>query len=126
MKLNPQRPVRPKGELQQVENESKDIVKGSKEDEGEDTEEGEEIDAEEESMKHKEVRAPGQPTKAEREQHELTPIPFRSWCVHCVRGRGKSAHHLKRTEEKEDDESIPPTPVVLDDEDIAKEEYNKV
>ena len=32
---------------------------------------------------------PKEPTKAEREEHEKTHLPFRSWCRHCVRGRGK-------------------------------------
>ena len=30
-------------------------------------------------------------TRAEREEHELTHTPFRPWCPHCVRGRGKNA-----------------------------------
>ena len=49
----------------------------------------EDLEAEEEGVCHKEVTDPGQPSRAEREQHELTHIPFRSWCPHCVRGRGK-------------------------------------
>ena len=32
---------------------------------------------------------PREPTKEEREDHEQLHIPFRSWCRHCVRGRGK-------------------------------------
>ena len=32
---------------------------------------------------------PREPTKAEREEHDKTHLPFRSWCRHCVRGRGK-------------------------------------
>ena len=32
---------------------------------------------------------PKMPTRAEREEHGMTHIPFRSWCKHCVRGRGK-------------------------------------
>ena len=32
---------------------------------------------------------PKEPSKEEREEHEKTHIPFRSWCRHCVRGRGK-------------------------------------
>ena len=31
---------------------------------------------------------PKEPTKVEREEHEKTHLPFRSWCRHCVRGRG--------------------------------------
>ena len=33
------------------------------------------------------------PTKAEREEHDKTHLPFRSWCRHCVRGRGNELPH---------------------------------
>ena len=32
---------------------------------------------------------PREPKDEERKEHELTHLPFRSWCRHCVRGRGK-------------------------------------
>ena len=32
---------------------------------------------------------PKAPSEEERKEHELTHLPFRSWCRHCVRGRGK-------------------------------------
>ena len=32
---------------------------------------------------------PREPSKEEREEHEKTHLPFRNWCRHCVRGRGK-------------------------------------
>ena len=32
---------------------------------------------------------PREPTNEEKEDHEKLHIPFRSWCRHCVRGRGK-------------------------------------
>ena len=31
------------------------------------------------------------PSEAEVEQHELTHLPFRSWCRHCVRAKGKES-----------------------------------
>lgn len=34
---------------------------------------------------------PGQPTKAQREEHDLTHFPFRPWCRACVMGRAKDA-----------------------------------
>ena len=38
------------------------------------------------------------PSEAEVEQHELTHLPFRSWCRHCVRAKGKeSPHHESST-----------------------------
>ena len=33
------------------------------------------------------VRDPGQTIREEREHHELTHLPFRPWCEHCVVGR---------------------------------------
>ena len=33
--------------------------------------------------------APEEPTAQERAEHMFTHMPFRSWCRHCVRGRGK-------------------------------------
>ena len=32
---------------------------------------------------------PKEPSEEERKDHALTHLPFRSWCRHCVRGRGK-------------------------------------
>ena len=35
------------------------------------------------------------PSVAEVEQHELTHLPFRNWCRHCVGAKGKeSPHHV--------------------------------
>ena len=31
------------------------------------------------------------PTQAEVDRHNLTHLPFRNWCPHCMRGRGKEA-----------------------------------
>ena len=33
------------------------------------------------------ARSPSSPSRAEREAHEATHFPFRSWCAACVRGR---------------------------------------
>ena len=56
----------------------------------------EDIAAAEEGVKHKVTRDPGEPSESERSMHELTHIPFRSWCPHCVRGRGKSNPHSSK------------------------------
>ena len=37
--------------------------------------------------------SPKEPTQQEREEHEATHLPYRSWCKHCVRGRGRSEAH---------------------------------
>ena len=39
---------------------------------------------------------PKEPTSEERKVHEMTHLPFRSWCRHCIRGRGKEADRFKR------------------------------
>ena len=46
-------------------------------------------DAEEEHANPEGLRDPGQPSPAEKAEHDLTHIPYRSWCTHCVRGKAK-------------------------------------
>ena len=46
-----------------------------------------------EELKH--VPAPVLPSKAEVEAHNVSHLPFRSWCSACVRGRGLSLGHRK-------------------------------
>ena len=43
---------------------------------------------------------PRLPSEAEVLEHYLTHVPYRNWCPHCVRGRGKEMCHT-RCEEKE-------------------------
>ena len=38
---------------------------------------------------------PVTPTRAERERHRLTHIPFADWCVHCVRCKGRNLPHRR-------------------------------
>ena len=35
------------------------------------------------------------PSPEEEAEHMLTHLPYRSWCVHCVRGKGKTADHRR-------------------------------
>ena len=44
---------------------------------------------------------PKLPSKAEIEEHEITHLPYRNWCRHCVVGRGKEAPHRKQEGDKE-------------------------
>jgi hypothetical protein len=39
------------------------------------------------------ARAPQQVSKEEREVHELTHTPYRAWCRHCVKARGRNMPH---------------------------------
>ncbi|CAJ1372050.1 unnamed protein product [Effrenium voratum] len=40
---------------------------------------------------------PREPTMEERREHNVTHIPFRSWCKHCVRGKSLGAAHRSGT-----------------------------
>ena len=51
------------------------------------------------------IKAPYQPTQKEIDDHNPTHLPYRSWCRHCVRGRGKSLPH--RHLDAEQDHTVP-------------------
>ena len=61
---------------------------------------------EEEAQEPVTRRAPKGPTKEEREKHEATHLPFREWCHHCIRGRGRNRPHKSKTEEDKDDNKV--------------------
>lgn len=46
------------------------------------------------------LRDPRKPSAEEVALHEMTHLPFRSWCSHCVRGRGRAADHRAVKEER--------------------------
>ena len=68
----------------------------------EDMEEKEEVEEEgEEGREAVAMPSPMTPSRKEREQHELTHTPYRSWCPHCVRARGRNrAHRANKEPEK--------------------------
>ena len=73
--------------------------------EDEDGGEQEDLELEAEELKCQVCRPPILPTKAEVDAHNLTHLPFRSWCSACVRGRGRSiAHRRIGTDVKEDEQ----------------------
>ena len=59
---------------------------------------------EEEGQQPKVIRSPKAPTKAEREEHEATHLPFRSWCTHCLRGRARNKPHQRQVVDADLDE----------------------
>ena len=63
----------------------------------------EDVDEDEEYGVRRSVKKldPREPSKEEREEHEKTHLPFRNWCRHCVRGRGKeeACRDAKRDQE---------------------------
>ena len=65
--------------------EGDDIVEESADSEDEDAENG--------HRKTKHMHDPMLPSAAEVREHQLTHLPYRSWCHHCVRGRGKEMNH---------------------------------
>ena len=47
----------------------------------------------EEALAARPALTPYTPTRAEREAHEATHMPFRSWCWACVQGRSDNPPH---------------------------------
>ena len=43
---------------------------------------------------------PQMPCQQEVDAHELTHLPFRNWCRHCMKGRGKEMPHRKGAADK--------------------------
>jgi len=72
------------------------------------------IEEAEEGREPKAMATPIGPTKKEREQHELTHVPFRSWCEHCVRGRGRRKVHRRAKKKDKDEELENVTKVYID------------
>ena len=50
---------------------------------------GDEEDDESGSRRVIEMNDLAMPSEEERRDHEMTHLPYRSWCRHCIRGRGK-------------------------------------
>ena len=59
------------------------------------------MEEEAEGIVVKALPQPNVPSKEEYDRHQLTHIPYRSWCPHCIRGRGKNAAHKKLDKEIE-------------------------
>ena len=51
------------------------------------------VGLESDEVKIRAIPAPCAPSQEEWDQHMLTHIPYRSWCPHCVRGRGRHDRH---------------------------------
>ena len=59
---------------------------------------------EEEGRESKSVTAPLRVSKQEREEHNKTHCPYRSWCDVCVKARGMNAPHKRKTEREKETE----------------------
>ena len=62
---------------------------------------GDDEEQEEEHQKARAMASPDSPSRREVEDHNLTHIPFRSWCNHWLRGRGRKGAHKRRHSEGE-------------------------
>ena len=88
--------VRPKSDLMFWIGTERREVDGVSGDEADDEEEEEENGEREVTR----VQDPKAPTAEERRTHAMTHLPFRSWCRHCVRGKGKEEPCRAGGEEK--------------------------
>ena len=52
-----------------------------------------EEDTQQAALPAKGVKAPSHPTEQERIEHNLTHLPYRTWCPICVESKGRSNHH---------------------------------
>ena len=50
------------------------------------------------ALKPKMLKIPGEPSESERRLHELTHLPYRDWCEHCVKSKGRQSHAVKKTD----------------------------
>ena len=57
----------------------------------------------EEGRKPEVIQAPQAPSQKEREEHEATHCPYKSWCAHCVRGRGRNKPHKQPGKEQREE-----------------------
>ena len=60
----------------------------------------EKIEAGSDERQVKKLADPRMPTEAEVEEHSRTHLPYRNWCYHCVRGKGKDLDHRKEVSEE--------------------------
>ena len=57
----------------------------------------EEEDEQQSANKAKAMMQPVQPTPQEIQQHNLTHMPYRSWCPVCIQSRGRQTSHQQQT-----------------------------
>ena len=58
-------------------------------------------DHETEIAQNRSIPNPKGPSRKEREEHEYTHCPYRNWCKHCVKGRGREDCHKRKAQEDE-------------------------
>ena len=53
------------------------------------------------------MRSPHLPTQKERESHERTHVPYRSWCKICNEAEARESPHRRNAADKEGEEAMP-------------------
>ena len=53
------------------------------------------------AVKPKMLKVPGEPSENERRLHELTHLPYRDWCEHCVKTKGRQSHAVKKKNDRQ-------------------------
>ena len=69
--------------------------------------EGEEVGLTEDAVIPRPAPTPCTPTRAEREAHEATHLPYRSWCAVCVQGRADNPQRRRLPPSEEGDRRLP-------------------
>jgi hypothetical protein len=54
----------------------------------------------EEARAPKVLESPFQPTAQEVAEHNLTHLPFRNWCPHCIMGEARNVSHKKQKDKE--------------------------
>ena len=76
---------------------------GGEQEEQQGGKEEEQVEAQEEeadrgARRPAKMNDPKEPSEEERKEHEMTHLPYRSWCKHCVHGRAQNLPHKRSNE----------------------------
>ena len=63
-----------------------------------------EVDVDADFQADRPARRPKTPSKREVEEHELTHVPPREWCVYCAQARSQDNARRKQDREEQEDE----------------------
>ena len=53
------------------------------------------VEESDEAVAAKVLPSPSPPSRQEMLEHNITHMPFRSWCPHCLAGKAKSTKHMQ-------------------------------
>ena len=53
------------------------------------------VEESEEAITAKVLPSPSPPSRQEMLEHNITHVPFRNWCPHCLAGKAKSMKHMQ-------------------------------